>query len=73
MGGKFVNKSASDLQLVAAKAAIAAGGLNPEQIDSVVIGHVLTVRFRGKIRLSLIFPAGHSKSRCTQKNILSYP
>ncbi|XP_012269616.1 3-ketoacyl-CoA thiolase, mitochondrial [Athalia rosae] len=41
LGGKFVNKSATDLQEVAAKAAIAAGGLKPEQIDSVVIGNVL--------------------------------
>ncbi|XP_015515972.1 3-ketoacyl-CoA thiolase, mitochondrial [Neodiprion lecontei] len=41
LGGKFVNKSAIELQEVAAKAAITAGGLKPEQIDSVVIGNVL--------------------------------
>ncbi|XP_046745103.1 3-ketoacyl-CoA thiolase, mitochondrial [Diprion similis] len=41
LGGKFANKTAIELQEVAAKAAIAAGGLKPEQIDSVVIGNVL--------------------------------
>jgi len=39
-GGKFVKKSITDLQEVANKAAIAAAGLKPEQIDSVVIGNV---------------------------------
>lgn len=39
-GGKFVKKSITDLQEVANKAAIAASGLKPEQIDSVVIGNV---------------------------------
>nr|QBH73964.1 mitochondrial 3-ketoacyl-coa thiolase [Carausius morosus] len=40
-GGKFVKTSAADLQVVAAKAALAAGGIKPELIDSVVIGNVL--------------------------------
>ena len=42
-GGKFVKKSITDLQEVANKAAIAAAGLKPEQIDSVVIGNVFPV------------------------------
>jgi acetyl-CoA acyltransferase 2 len=42
-GGKFVKKSITDLQEVANKAAIAASGLKPEQIDSVVIGNVNAV------------------------------
>nr|BAN20370.1 yippee interacting protein [Riptortus pedestris] len=41
-GGKFVKTSASELQTVAAKAAIAAANIAPEKIDSVVIGHVLS-------------------------------
>ena len=42
-GGKFVKKSITDLQEVANKTAIAAAGLKPEQIDSVVIGNVFPV------------------------------
>lgn len=42
-GGKFVKKSITDLQEVANKAAIAAAGVKPEQIDSVVIGNVNSV------------------------------
>ncbi|XP_012218432.1 3-ketoacyl-CoA thiolase, mitochondrial [Linepithema humile] len=42
MGGVFVNKSATDLSIVASTAAIQAAGLKPEKIDSVVFGHVLT-------------------------------
>lgn len=42
-GGSFKNTSATELQTVAAKAAISAAGLKPEQIDSVNIGHVLTL------------------------------
>ncbi|XP_033208365.1 3-ketoacyl-CoA thiolase, mitochondrial [Belonocnema kinseyi] len=41
MGGMFVNKSATDLSVVASKAAIEAAGVQPEKIDSVVFGHVL--------------------------------
>ncbi|BES90522.1 Thiolase, C-terminal domain [Nesidiocoris tenuis] len=40
-GGKFVNKSACELQEVAAKAAISAAGISPSAIDSVIIGNVL--------------------------------
>ncbi|XP_049961121.1 3-ketoacyl-CoA thiolase, mitochondrial-like [Schistocerca serialis cubense] len=43
MGGKFVQKKAVELQTVAAKAAMEAGNVKPEQIDSTVIGHVLSV------------------------------
>jgi acetyl-CoA acyltransferase 2 len=42
-GGKFLKKSITDLQEVANKAVIAAAGLKPEQIDSVVIGTVFPV------------------------------
>lgn len=44
-GGKFRNTSASELQTVAAKAALAEAKVNPELVDSVVLGHVLVVRF----------------------------
>nr|QBH73969.1 mitochondrial 3-ketoacyl-coa thiolase [Eurycantha calcarata] len=40
-GGKFVKTSSADLQVAAAKAALAAGSIKPELIDSVVIGNVL--------------------------------
>jgi len=43
MGGMFINKSATDLSVVASTAAIQAAGLKPEKIDSVVFGHVLMV------------------------------
>lgn len=42
-GGKFLKKSITDLQEVANKAAIAAAGLKPDHIDSVVIGNVNAV------------------------------
>lgn len=42
MGGIFVNKSATDLSVVASTAAIQAAGLKPEKIDSVIFGHVMT-------------------------------
>ncbi|XP_050456376.1 3-ketoacyl-CoA thiolase, mitochondrial [Cataglyphis hispanica] len=41
MGGMFVNKSATDLSIVASTAAIQAAGLKPEKIDSVIFGHVM--------------------------------
>ncbi|XP_025074670.1 LOW QUALITY PROTEIN: 3-ketoacyl-CoA thiolase, mitochondrial-like [Pogonomyrmex barbatus] len=41
MGGMFVNKSATDLGILASTAAIQAMGLKPEKIDSVVFGHVI--------------------------------
>lgn len=40
-GGKFVQKSAAELQEVATRAALASGGIKPEAVDSVVFGHVL--------------------------------
>jgi len=43
MGGMFVNKSATDLSVVASTAAMQAAGLKPEKIDSVVFGHVIAV------------------------------
>lgn len=42
-GGKFTKTSATDLQTFAAKAALKAASVNPEQVDSVVIGNVLSV------------------------------
>ncbi|XP_011170958.1 3-ketoacyl-CoA thiolase, mitochondrial [Solenopsis invicta] len=41
MGGMFMNKSATDLSVVASTAAIQAAGLKPEKIDSVVFGHIM--------------------------------
>ncbi|XP_067001669.1 3-ketoacyl-CoA thiolase, mitochondrial [Anabrus simplex] len=40
-GGKLAQKSLIDLQEVAAKAALTAGNIKPEIIDSVVVGNVL--------------------------------
>lgn len=40
-GGKFKNTSASQLQTIAAKAALAEAKVNPELVDTVVIGNVL--------------------------------
>lgn len=42
MGGVFKNTSATDLSVVAAKAALQSSGLKPEKIDSVVFGHVMS-------------------------------
>lgn len=42
-GGKFAKTSATELQTVAAKAAFAAGNVDPKIVDSVVIGNVLLV------------------------------
>ncbi|XP_065205028.1 3-ketoacyl-CoA thiolase, mitochondrial-like [Planococcus citri] len=41
-GGKFVKTSVADLGEVAAKAALAAGNVNPEIIDHVIYGNVLS-------------------------------
>ncbi|KAG7199456.1 hypothetical protein KM043_014082 [Ampulex compressa] len=41
MGGMFLNKTATELATIASTAAIQAAKLKPEQIDSVVFGHVL--------------------------------
>ena len=42
-GGKFVNINACDLQTIAAKAALSAGKVMPDIVDSVIIGNVLGV------------------------------
>ena len=42
-GGALVGKTATDLMEVASKAALEAGKVNPELINSVVVGNVLTV------------------------------
>ncbi len=42
-GGKLTSFTATDLQEVAAKAALTAGNVNPEIIDSVIIGNVCSV------------------------------
>ncbi|TMW45735.1 hypothetical protein DOY81_009185 [Sarcophaga bullata] len=41
-GGALKNINQTQLQTTAAKAAIAASGLSPEQIDTVVVGHIMT-------------------------------
>ncbi|CAK9802508.1 3-ketoacyl-CoA thiolase, mitochondrial [Anthophora quadrimaculata] len=41
MGGVFINKSATDLSVVAATSALQSAKLKPERIDSVVFGNVL--------------------------------
>jgi acetyl-CoA acyltransferase 2 len=45
-GGKLVNHTCVDLQEIAAKAALAAGGVRPDLIDSVCIGSVISVRHK---------------------------
>ena len=42
-GGKLMNYSATDLQEIAFKAALSAGKVNPEWINSVVVGNVFQV------------------------------
>ena len=42
-GGKLMKFSATDLQEVAMKAALTAGCVNPEIVDSVVVGNVFHV------------------------------
>lgn len=42
-GGKFAKTSSTELQIVAAKAALAAGNIDPKIVDSVIIGNVLMV------------------------------
>lgn len=44
-GGKLAKTSACDLQTVAAKAALASAKVNPELVDTVTIGNVLSVSF----------------------------
>lgn len=42
-GGKFMNKNATDLSVIAAKSALQSAKLNPEKIDNVIFGHVLPI------------------------------
>lgn len=49
-GGSFTKTTSLELQEVAAKAALAAANVNPENVDSVVVGNVLAV----SIFLSLV-------------------
>ncbi|XP_006622613.1 3-ketoacyl-CoA thiolase, mitochondrial [Apis dorsata] len=42
-GGKFTNKNATDLSVIAAKSALQSAKLNPEKIDNVIFGHVLPI------------------------------
>ncbi len=41
-GGKLAGKTCVDLQEIAAKAALSAAKVNPELVDSVIIGNVLS-------------------------------
>lgn len=43
-GGKLANTHLTEIQTVAAKAALAAGNVKPEIVDSIIIGNVLPVR-----------------------------
>ncbi|XP_054277472.1 3-ketoacyl-CoA thiolase, mitochondrial-like [Macrosteles quadrilineatus] len=58
-GGKFVKTSALELQEVASKAALTSGNINPEIVDSVVIGNVL-----GNTSPDSIFLPRHVLLRC---------
>ena len=42
MGGRLADKSSVDLQEIAGKAALASGKIDPNIIDSVVIGNVIS-------------------------------
>lgn len=42
-GGAFRNTSATELQTVAAVAALKEAGVSPDKVDSVVVGQVMTV------------------------------
>lgn len=43
-GGKLANTTACELQTIAAKAALQSANVNPELVDTVNIGNVLSVR-----------------------------
>ncbi|KAK3103926.1 hypothetical protein FSP39_022966 [Pinctada imbricata] len=57
-GGKLVGKSATDLMEVASKAALQAGKVNPEIVNSVIVGNVLTSSTDG------IYIARHVGLKC---------
>lgn len=42
-GGAFRNTTQTQLQSIAAKAALAASNVDPQHVDTVVIGHIMTV------------------------------
>lgn len=42
-GGVFRNTSATELQTIAVSAALKEAGVAPEQVDSVVVGQVMSV------------------------------
>lgn len=44
-GGKLAKHTPTDLQEIASKAALTAASVNPELVDSVVIGNVIGVRW----------------------------
>lgn len=58
-GGKLASKTPTDLQEVAAKAALASANVNPELVDSVVIGNVI-----GCAHTDTIYAARHVSLRC---------
>ncbi|KAK7021415.1 3-ketoacyl-CoA thiolase, mitochondrial [Halocaridina rubra] len=58
-GGKLANHTPTDLQEIAAKAALASAKVNPELVDSVVIGNVI-----GCAHTDTIYAARHVGLRC---------
>lgn len=65
-GGKFVKTSATELGTVAAKAALAAGNVNPEIVDSVIYGNVLSVSL-----VTIIIYVGCSDVDSRSKSLVS--
>ena len=58
LGGQFVNLTAKELGAVAAKAAIAASGLEPGSIDQAIIGNVLQAGSGQNIARQIAIAAG---------------
>lgn len=56
-GGKLRTLSATDLQEVAARAALAAGNIKPEWINSIIIGNVFHVSIVDSLFISPILNA----------------
>lgn len=52
-GGKLANTTACELQTIAAKAALQSANVNPELVDTVNIGNVLSV---SKIMIKTFLP-----------------
>lgn len=57
-GGSLAGMSAADLGAEAAKAAIQRGGLNPDQIDEVIIGNVLSAGLGQNVARQVAVKAG---------------